>query len=174
MAKSFSSLSLILVLLAVGFSGCKDQEAAESAVEALQAVDSAVSVGTNMVNYRQALVLARTEVDQYLAKDSDSEFAQNLSRAMDGHQAAADWWQCEVARAQNSLESRWDAQARCRDAVLPSIFVLYPDAQPKVEAAVANRQSPVEYQSQALDPDAMLQFVWRHTSADMDKVIEAL
>ncbi|MGB3518572.1 MAG: hypothetical protein WBA43_19095 [Elainellaceae cyanobacterium] len=167
---------LLPLVLAVGCSsgGIGNKESAQEAVDALQSVDSAISVGTNMVDYRQALVPARTEVDQYLAKDSDSEFAQSLSRAMDGHQTANDWWQCEVAQPENSLETRWDAQYRCQDSVFPALFALYPEIEEKVDAVVAGLQSPPKYKSGSLDSDAILQYIWQQTSADTAKAIEAL
>jgi hypothetical protein len=167
---------LLPLVLAIGCSsgGIGNKESAQEAVDALQSVDSAISVGTNMADYRQALVPARTEVDQYLAKDSDSEFAQSLSRAMDGHQSANDWWQCEVAQPESSREDRFDAQYRCRDSVLPALFALYPETEEKVNAAVANRQSTLEHKSRTLDSDAILQYIWQQTSADTAKAIEAL
>lgn len=172
-------LFLLPLALTVGCSSGEigNKESAQEAVDALQSVNSAISVGTNMVDYRQALVPAMTEVDQYLAKDSDSEFAQSLSRAMDGHQIANDWWQCNLANPVGAYDP-YDTEPKCREAVLPSLFVLYPEAEAMIDSAVESRQAKIErtldYKSEALDPDSILQYIWQQTSADTTKAAEFL
>lgn len=166
-------------MLVVGCSsgGIANKESAQEAVDALQAVGSAVSIGTNMMNYGQALVPAKTEVNQYLATDSDSEFAQNISRTMDGHQIAFEWWQCNLAQPSSSLET-YTAKPKCREAILPALFVLYPETEAMVDSAVASRQARTErtldYKSEALDPDSILQYIWQQTGADTAKAAEFL
>ncbi|MBN3949408.1 MAG: hypothetical protein HWQ38_24260 [Nostoc sp. NMS7] len=134
------------------------------AVKSLQQVDSAASVGTNIGNYATQVISAKTEVDTYLLKDKDSETAKKLSKVLNSHLAAVDWWRCDLSQAESFLKDEYDVASECRDAILPRIFELSPDIKKEAEQAIATK--PMRHKSDSLDKSAMLQMIWQETSSD--------
>ena len=174
---------LIPLLLMAGCSmggGVEKQEAAQEAVNALQSVDSAISVGTNITGYGELLIPAKTEVDQYIALDSNSELAENLQQTLTGHRLALEWWQCNLAKSDegSSVVLDYDAQRNCREELLPILYALDPEFErivnEAVEAVEERSGKPVAQKSSALDPDAVLKLIWQKTSADTEKTAELL
>ena len=174
---------LIPLLLMAGCAaggGAEKQEAAQEAVNALQSVDSAISIGTNVTGYGQLLIPAKTEVDQYIALDSNSELADSLQQALTGHRLAFEWWQCNLAKSDegSSVVLAYEAQQECREELLPNLYALDPEFErivnEAVEAVEERSGKPVAQKSSALDPDAVLKLIWQKTSADTEKAAELL
>lgn len=141
------------------------------AVKALQQVDSAASVGTNISNYSTQVISAKTEVDTYLLKDKDSETAKKLSKVLNSHLAAVEWWRCNLSQAESSLKDEYEVASECRDAVLSKIFELSPNIKKEAEIAIATK--PMRHKSDSLDKSAMLQMIWQETSSDTQTLLKA-
>ncbi|MEA5516787.1 hypothetical protein [Nodularia sp. UHCC 0506] len=166
-----SHRAIIIVVIACLISSCdSNKKELGEAVKALQQVDSATSVGTNISNYATQLTSAKTEVDAYLLKDSNSERAKKIDKLLNRHLAALSWWQCNLSQAESSLKDEYEVASECRDAVLPKIFELFPGIKQDAEQAITNK--PRKYKSESLDKSAVLQFMWEETSIDTKSLLE--
>lgn len=142
-------------------------------IAALQALGSATDVGVNLINYTQLVATAKTQVDLYLTQDNKTAFSLQIADLISTHQVALDWWRCDLEQESGS-DSKWDTQARCRDAVLPQVAALTPELKEQIDAEVVKktaelkqRGATLSFRSNALDKDAVLQVIWRNARVEL-------
>jgi hypothetical protein len=85
--------------------------------------------------------------------------------ALAGHQLALQFWQCDRIPG-------YDEVHECQDQVLKKIFDKYPDIKAQAMAAIEGENIP--FMSAGLDKDAVMQAIWRKTSADTETAIQAI
>ncbi len=85
--------------------------------------------------------------------------------ALAGHQLALQFWQCDRIPG-------YDEVHECQDKVLKKIFDKYPDIKAQAMAAIEGENLP--FISAGLDKDALMQAIWRKTSADTETALQAI
>lgn len=134
----------------------------QAAVEDLRVMSIKVDSGINLKQYGENITDLKNTVDN---ADGDAKTLAAVKSAVKGHKLALEFWQCDHT-------SGYDELHECQDKALKGIFTKYPDI--KAEAIAAVEGENLSYISAGLDKDQVLQAVWRKTSADTQKIVEAI
>ncbi|NEZ61994.1 hypothetical protein D0962_04260 [Leptolyngbyaceae cyanobacterium CCMR0082] len=175
MLKKVILFSVFISLAACG-DNAKDsakKESAQAALDKLKAIDAAITISTNVGNYGELLVDAKPAIDSYVEIDSSSELSEAISQTFDGHRLAFDWWQCDFAKSEtNNASDDIDAENQCRDNLLPKLYDMYPDIGVKIDEVVEAKEvelgRPLTYKTSWLDPDSIIQNIWKKTGDSTD------
>jgi molybdate-binding protein len=88
-----------------------------------------------------------------------------VKSAFRGHQLARKFWQC------NHVEG-YEELFQCRDQVLESVFVKYPDIAVQARSVAEDRN--LSYISAGLDEQSVLQAIWQKTGKDTEAALQVV
>lgn len=88
-----------------------------------------------------------------------------VKSAVDGHKLAYQFGRCNVVEG-------YDELYQCRDKVLQSVFIKYPDLAAQAHSAVDSKNST--YISAGLEEESVLQAIWQKTGKDTETALQVV
>ena len=135
----------------------------EEAIAALQQLQAAVEVGTNMVNYGRAIPPAKVAVDRYANVDKAGSL--EMQQAIAAHIIALAWWRCDAVPVEQSAD--------CRDRIVPKIKALDSGLKQIIDGAIAGRTEQAKvHVSYVFDKEKILQLLWEFAGEAIGKAAD--
>ena len=135
--------------------------ALKSGLEELRVIKIKIDTGINPKEYSEDIIdLAHILKNAH----GDDKVLLPVKSALEGHQLAIKFWQCDRVAG-------YDELYQCRDKILEAVFKKYPDIAAEAKAAVQGEN--LSYISAGLDKDAVLQAIWQKTGTDTEAALQA-
>ena len=136
----------------------------KSAIEELRVIKIKVESkeGINRKEYGENL----EDLVNIVAKaDGNPKALAAVKSAVEGHQLAYKFWQC------NRIEG-YEQLHECQDKILQRVFVKYPDIATQAKSIVTGQN--LTYISTGLDEEAVLKAIWQKTGEDTEVALQVV
>lgn len=134
----------------------------KTAIEELRVIKIKLEDGLNPKEYGEDVADLVPIVENAYG---DANVLAIVKSAVEGHQLAVQFWQCDRI-------SGYDELFQCRDQVLEQVFTKYPDMGTQAKAAIEGEN--LSYISAGLDENAVLQTIWEKTAIDTEAALQAV
>lgn len=147
----------------------EEREKIETALVAIEKIDSSLGVGINITEYERLVLDAKYPLDALAQLDTDgtnAEVIKNANRAFSGYLLGLRWWRCKI--------EGWEEykDVKCWDELLPEVFA-YSDF---LERVIRPKLSSDPDLPKTFDIDGtkVLQRIWEQAELSLDEARSAL